>query len=124
MKIKLTITASDCIRDTFRCGGAGGQNVNKRETGVRFTHPPSGAVGKSCEERSQAQNERIAWRRMAESPQFKAWAGMQLQAREDGWGSVEAKVEKAMSREEDFVIDSGSKAVKCVPKESHCDKKS
>lgn len=68
------VTAKDCRMDTFRAGGKGGQNQNKRDTGVRFTHAPSGAVGESREERSQLQNKRKAWRRMAESKEFQAWA--------------------------------------------------
>lgn len=68
-----TVTLEDCRVDTFRSGGKGGQNVNKRDTGVRITHPPSGAVGKSTEERSQLQNKRTAFRRMVETPEFRSW---------------------------------------------------
>lgn len=59
--------------ETFRAGGPGGQNQNKRDTGVRIVHPPSGAVGESREERSQLANKKKAFRRMAESPEFKTW---------------------------------------------------
>lgn len=66
----LSITQADCIMQTFRAGGSGGQNQNKRDTGVRYIHPPSGARGESREERSQWQNRKAAWRRMAESKEF------------------------------------------------------
>ena len=69
----LTVTIKDCRVDTFRCPGKGGQNVNKRDTGVRITHEPSGAIGHSCEERSQLQNKKTAFRRMSESPAFRTW---------------------------------------------------
>jgi protein subunit release factor B len=39
----LSVTLADCRVDTFRAGGKGGQNQNKRETGVRITHRASGA---------------------------------------------------------------------------------
>lgn len=69
----LTVTKKDCIRQTFRCGGKGGQNVNKVETGVRFIHEPSGARGESREHRTQHQNEREAWVRMVNTPAFRYW---------------------------------------------------
>lgn len=67
----LSVTLADCRVDTFRSGGKGGQNQNKRETGVRIVHEPSGAVGESREERSQLQNKRTAFKRMAAHPRFK-----------------------------------------------------
>ena len=73
----LSVTIADCRVDTFRSGGKGGQNVNKRDTGVRVVHEPSGAVGQSTDERSQLQNKKTAFRRMAESSEFKAWVRKQ-----------------------------------------------
>lgn len=72
----LTVTLKDCRVDTFRCGGKGGQNVNKRDTGVRITHEPSGAIGQSCDERHQLQNKKIAFRRMCETKEFRTWVRM------------------------------------------------
>ena len=54
----------------FRSGGKGGQNQNKRDTGTRVIHHPSGARGESREERSQLQNKRAAFKRMVESKAF------------------------------------------------------
>lgn len=72
-----SVTLADCEVQTFRSGGKGGQNQNKRDTGVRVIHHPSGARGESREERSQLQNKKAAFRRMAESPQFRYWAHIQ-----------------------------------------------
>lgn len=67
------MTIHDCEVQTFRSGGKGGQNQNKRDTGVRVIHHPSGARGESREERSQLQNKRSAFLRMIQSKEFQLW---------------------------------------------------
>lgn len=58
------IKKSDLKVDTFRSSGAGGQHVNKTESGVRFTHLPTGAVSESTDGRSQIKNREIALQRL------------------------------------------------------------
>lgn len=72
-QLVLSVTIEDCVVQTFRAGGKGGQHQNKTDSAVRVIHPPSGARGESREHRSQLQNKRAAWGRMARSPVFVAW---------------------------------------------------
>lgn len=61
----IEINKADLRVDTFRASGAGGQHVNKTESGVRITHIPTGVVAESTEDRSQHKNRDIAMGRLS-----------------------------------------------------------
>lgn len=60
----IDIKKDELRTDTFRASGAGGQHVNKTESGVRFTHLPTGIAAESTDSRSQHKNREIALQRL------------------------------------------------------------
>lgn len=97
-EIIFTLTKKDFEVQTFRAGGKGGQHQNKRDTGVRIIHRPSGAVGESRSERSQHQNKKLAFQRLANNKKLKVWINKTVFELSEG-KSIEEKVEESMEAE-------------------------
>lgn len=72
-----SVTSADCTMQTFTVSGPGGGGKDTSQTGVRWIHPPSGAVGEGREERHQKANKESAWRKMAKHPKMDKWLRIQ-----------------------------------------------
>jgi hypothetical protein len=98
------VTANDCDWSYTRGTGPGGQKRNKTSSKVRCTHRASGAVGESDETRSQHDNKRLAFRKMAETKEFKTWHKIETAKRLGNLISIEDNVKTAM-RESNLRIE-------------------
>jgi len=95
-EILFSVTAKDCRFDYFKAPGNGGQKKNKTESAVRCTHIASGAVGQASDTRSQPQNKKLAFVRMAQSEKFKKWHTIETARRLGKYVGLNQEVDNLM----------------------------
>lgn len=93
-----SVTARDCEWSYTRGTGAGGQKRNKTSSAVHCSHRPSGAHGYSEASRSQLDNRRDAFKKMAESVKFQTWAKMEMMRRTGEALEIERWLENEMRK--------------------------
>lgn len=94
----VSVTSKDFRWDFYNGQGKGGQNRNKRENCCRCFHDPSGACGKSEDERSQDQNKRLAFKRCVNTKEFKDWIKLETMRKSGEMAAIEQKVEQEMKK--------------------------
>jgi protein subunit release factor B len=105
-ELLFTVNKHDCEWSYFRATGHGGQHRDKTSNAVRCTHKPSGASASCQEYREQHRNRQIAFRKVAESKEFQAWARFEAQKKMGIQAEIERKVDKMM-RPENIKVEYG-----------------
>jgi protein subunit release factor B len=105
-QLLFSITAKDCEWDYVRGSGKGGQKKNKTSSAVRCRHIPSGAIGYAEDTRSQTQNKKLAFVRMAESFEFKKWHRVEVAKHTGELVEIERKIDKELSNPDLTITES------------------
>lgn len=92
----VSLTAKDFKWDYFNGQGNGGSNRNKVANCVRCIHEPSNSMGVSQEERSQAQNKQIAFKRCCQTKSFQTWLKLEHQRKLGVLENIEKSVDEQM----------------------------
>lgn len=93
-----SITAKDCEWSYTKGTGAGGQKRNKTSSAVHCTHRPSGAHGYSESSRSQLDNRKDAFEKMANSDKFKKWVKLEYMKRTGELLETERALERELKK--------------------------
>jgi protein subunit release factor A len=99
-KVKLfSLGPKDFKVETYRGSGKGGQKRNKTDSAVRITHPESGAIGMSEDERSQLQNKKTAFERLINSEKFQKWLKVKKAAALAGYYEIEKMLQAKVAQD-------------------------
>jgi protein subunit release factor B len=91
-----SVTASDCEWKYTRGTGNGGQKKNKTNSACHCIHRLSGAHGYAEDERSQQQNRKLAFQRMANTKEFKEWLRIEFRRRTGQQAVIDDNIDRAM----------------------------
>jgi protein subunit release factor B len=119
-ELLFSVTANDCEWSYTKGTGAGGQKRNKTSSAVHCTHRPSGAKGYSEASRSQSDNKKDAFQKMAETAEFKKWHNLETLRRSGQMQQIDENVKKEMAKIKLEVKDESGKWVE-VDKDSPLD---
>lgn len=97
MKPLFSLTKNDFVIQTFCTGGNGGQHRNAKQNGVRIIHPDSGARAEHRDGRDQNKNKEEAFKKLANTKEFKAWHQVETMKRLGLIREIENKVDQMMS---------------------------
>jgi protein subunit release factor B len=95
-ELLFSVTSKDCEWSYTKGTGAGGQKRNKTSSAVHCHHRPSGAHGYSEASRSQHDNKREAFVKMAESQEFQKWNKIEAMRRMGVLDEINHKVNQEM----------------------------
>lgn len=96
-ELLFTVDSGQCEWSYTKGTGAGGQKKNKTSSAVHCHHRPSGAHGYSEESRSQHDNKRSAFLKMAETEEFKKWHQIEVWRRLGVLEQIEKAVQDGMN---------------------------
>ena len=97
-EILFSVTANDCEWSYTRGTGSGGQKKNKTSSAVHCMHRPSKAHGYSEASRSQLDNKREAFVKMANTKEFKAWHHMETLRCNGQMAAIDDYVERELRK--------------------------
>jgi protein subunit release factor B len=95
-ELLFSVTEADCDWQYDRGTGAGGQKRNKTSSKARCTHRASGAVGVDDTTRSQHQNKKRAFAKMAATKEFMAWWKLECARHMGELRGIDERVDDAM----------------------------
>ena len=96
-QLLFSVTKKNLIITWFSGKGAGGQYRNKHQNCCRIKHPDNGVIVTGQEERSQKQNLKNAFNRLANHPKFRAWIRIRASEEEGKQILIKEEIERAVN---------------------------